>query len=182
MDFAKVYPYVVPAGYVEHARFELDGFILPLGHEVYAMLVHDLDGLCRNVFPEELAEAGVSLAEAHERALDNLGALAQGKAIQKSLLHGPGATKFVLWSGHWLTASCIRLPGLYSFATKALKAETLCVSIPQREAMLLFPLATREERDQMRAAIQEEEAAARKLVTWDLFTLSPMGLQPFDEQ
>jgi hypothetical protein len=145
------------------------------------MLVHDLDGLCRNVFPEELAESRVSPAEAHERALNNLSALAQGTGIQKSLFHGPGGTQFVLWSGHWLTASCVRLPGLYSFATKALKADTLCVSIPQREAMLLFPLGTREERDQMRALIQEQEAKARKHVTWELFTLSPMGLHPFDE-
>ena len=52
---------------------------------------------------------------------------------------------------------------------------------PQREAMLLFPLGTREERDQMRALTRESEKDARKLVTWELFTLSTTGLQPLVE-
>ena len=181
MDVAKVYPYVVPAGYVEHAGANPSGFILPLGHEVYAVLFHDFDGISRNVFMEELTESGLAPAEAHARALDNLESLASGPDIQKSMHQGPGGLPFELWSGHWLTASCIRLPGLFAFATKFLKAEAVCVSIPQREAMLLFPFGTHEQREQMRVLIYEKEADARKLVTWELFTLSSTGLQPLVE-
>jgi hypothetical protein len=181
MDLAKIYPYVVPAGYVEHAPSGPDGFILPLGHDVFAMLVHDLDGVCRNVLPNELAQAKLTSAAVHERALDNLEALAQGPAIRKSMHQGPGSAPFVLWSGHWLTASCVRLLRLHAFATKFLKTDAVCVSIPQREALLLFPPGTREQRDQMRALIRENEDGARKLVTWELFELSAAGLRPFVE-
>jgi hypothetical protein len=179
MDLAKIYPYVVPAGYVEAAPSGPEGFILPLGHDVFAMLVHDLDGLCRNVLPEEVE--GLEAGEVHQRALSNLEDLAQGQEIQKSMHQGPGGMPFILWSGHWLTASCIRLGGLHAFATKLLKVDTVCVSIPQREAMLLFPRGTREQRDQMRTLIRQNEEDARKLVTWELFTLSAAVLEPFVE-
>jgi hypothetical protein len=181
MDLAKVYPYVVPAGYIEHAPDGPDGLILPLGHDIFAMLVHDLDGVCRNVLPEELADAGLTVAGIHGQALENLESLAQGQEIQKSMHQGPGGTPFMLWSGHWLTASCIRLPGLCAFATKYLKVDTVAVSVPQREAMLLFPLGTRKEREQMRALIRKNEEDARKLVTWEFFELSPDGLRPLVE-
>jgi hypothetical protein len=181
MDLSKIYPYVVPAGYVEQAPSGPDGFLLPLGHDIFAMLVHDLDGVCRNVMPDELAETGLSTAALHQRALENLQSLAQGPDIQKSMYQGPGGIPFVVWSRHWLTASCVRLPGLYAFAIKILKADTVCVSVPQREAMLLFPLGSIEEREQMRAIIRKNEEDARKLVTWELFTSSAAGLQPLVE-
>jgi hypothetical protein len=151
---------------------------LSLGHDIFAMLVHDHSGLCSNVLPEELADIGLSAAAVHQRAIENLGALARGQDIQKSMHHGPGGVPFILWSGHWLTASCIRLPGLHAFASKALKTDSICVSVPQREAMLLFPQGDREHHDQMRSLIRKNEEDARKLVTWELFTLSATGLQP----
>jgi hypothetical protein len=181
MDPAKIYPYVVPNSYLQHPPTTA-GFVLPLGHDVMAMLVHDLDGLCRNVFEEELAEAGLTSAVAHERAIENLGVLAEGPAIRRSMHRGPNGMPFILWSGHWLSASCIRLPGLYRFGSKYLKEQTFCVSVPQREAMLLFPVGTRADRDAMRSMIRENESDARKPVTLELFTLSAAGLHPFVEQ
>jgi hypothetical protein len=181
MDLAKIYPYVVPAGYVERAPTGPDGFILSIGHDVFAMLVHDLNGVCRNVLPNELAQAKLTSAAVHERALDNLETLAQGAEIRKSMHQGPGGVPFVLWSGHWLTASCVRLPRLHTFAGKFLNTDSVCVSIPQREAMLLFPPSTKEQREEMRALIRKNEEGARKLVTWELFELSAAGLRPFTE-
>jgi len=182
MNLAKIYPYVVPASYIEHAPNGPDRFILPIGHDVFAMLVHDLNGVCRNVLPSELAQAKLTSAAAHEQALENLERLALGAEIQKSKHQGPTGVPFVLWSGHWLTASCIRLPRLHAFATKFLNTDTACVSIPQREAMLLFPLSTKEQREQMQTLIRKNEEGARKLVTWELFELSAAGLRPFTEQ
>jgi hypothetical protein len=181
MDLAKIYPYVVPAGYVERAPSGPDGFILPLGHDVFAMLVHDLDGVCRNVLPNELAQAKLTPAAAHQQALDNLERLALRSDIQKSKHQGPTGVPFILWSGHWLTASCVRLPRLHAFAGKFLNTDSVCVSIPQREAMLLFPPSTKEQREEMRALIRKNEEGARKLVTWELFELSAAGFRPFTE-
>jgi hypothetical protein len=182
MDLAKVYPYVVPVGYIELAPGGPDGFVVPVGHDLFALPVHDLDGLCRNVLPDELAAAGLGTAALHQRALDNLEALAKGPDIHKSMHQGPGGMPFVVWSGHWLTASCLRLSGLYAFASRALKADAVCVSVPHREAMLVFPVGTREQRDQMRAIIRENEADAPKPLTWELFTLSAAGLRPLPEE
>lgn len=181
LDLAKVYPYVVPEGYAKLAPTGPEGFLPALGHNVYAMLVQDLKGICRNLHPAELERAKVTMAEAHRQALANLELLAKGDLITKSLHLGPEGLPLMLWSGHWLVASCIRLPGLYDFCCRRLQTESLCVSIPQRETMLVFPTSTREQRDQMRTIIWQNESDARKLVTWELFTLSSDGLNALAE-
>jgi hypothetical protein len=130
MDIAKVYPYVVPAGYIEVGPSGPDGFILPLGHDIFAMLVHDIDGLCQGVLPDELTAAGMDAPALHRRALHNLESLAEGSDIQKSKHQAPGGMPFILWSSHWLAASCIRLPGLHAFASKLLNTDMVCVSVP----------------------------------------------------
>jgi hypothetical protein len=103
---------------------------------------------------------------------------APGWGAQWGFSAGLGGMPFILWSRHWLSASCVRLSGLYAFASHLLKADTVCASVPQREAMLLFPLGTSEQRDQMRALIRENEVDARKPLTWELFILSAAELQP----
>jgi hypothetical protein len=178
MDLTKIYPYVVPDTYVERTPTNPEGFVLPLGHGVVAILVHDLDGVCRNVTPDELSSAGLTATAAHQQALSNLESLAEGPAINKAIYQGAGGTPFVIWSGHWLTASCIRVRGLHAFASKLLKTDTVCVSIPQREAMLLFPDGPKEQRDQMRALIQTNEQDPHKLVTGKLFRLTAAGVTP----
>lgn len=179
MELAKIYPYVVPYGYVEDIQDAPNGFIASLGHDIFAMLVEDCDGICSSVLLEQLAQENLTPSGLHRLALDNLETLASGEAIHKSMHQGPSGFPFVLWHGHWLTASCIRLPGLYKFASKQLNTDSVCVSIPQREAMLLFPVGTKEQRTQMRSLIRENEQDARKLVTWELFTLSATGVSPF---
>lgn len=179
MDISKIYPYIVPSGYIETLDAP-DDSVLPLGHDVFAVLVHDLDGICRNVLSSELT-ADFNSAALHNAAIDNLQTLAHGQDIQKSMHNGPCGKPFLLWSGHWLTASCALLPGLFEFGKKYLQTEDICISIPQREAMILFPLGSREERDKMRALIFENESMERKLITWELFMLSSSGLTPLVE-
>ena len=137
MDLVKLYPYVVPGGYVEAAG--QDDLLLPIGHDVFAMLVVDYGGISGSVLPDELVEAGLTPAEAHQTALNNLESLARSKEIHKALHEGPEGLPFMAWSGHWLAASCIRLPGLFVFASNLLRADTFCVSIPQRGAAPFSP-------------------------------------------
>jgi len=181
IELGKIYPYIVPSGYIDKLPATTDGFVLPLGHDVFAMLVHDLDGLCRNVFEGELAEVRLDAAQAHRRALANLEQLAEGNAIQKALYRGPEGMPFILWSGHWLAASCARLPSLHAIASEILQTTALCVSIPHRESLLIFPQGTRQQRDQMREIIRRNEGDANKPITWELFKLTPTGLAPLVE-
>jgi len=185
MDLAKVYPYVTLSGNGED-QTELpagmpEGMFLPLGHEVFAVPVYDLGDDFRNVQPDDLEEAGLNPADLHAEALYNLETLAQGPAIQKATHQVPDGYKVIVWSGHWLVASCLRLPRLYDFAAKTLETDRLCISIPQRELLFVFPEGTREQRDQMRAIILDNETDAKNPITWELFSLSANGLRPIVE-
>lgn len=169
----KLFPYVVPSGYIENVDRGPAGFIPSIGHEVYVMLVEDMNGVCRNVQLDELSEAGLDVASGHQLALDNLQTLARSPAIHKGMHEVEGSgQRFVVWEGHWLAASCIRLPGIGDWAKKALGVSEVCASIPQRESLLFFPKADRKFRDHMRGVIRSTEKLARKQVTFELFTVA----------
>ena len=53
----------------------------------------------------------------------------------------------------------------------SLKAEEICLSIPRREALLIFAKEDRAYRDRMRAMIEEMEGNQPKPLTLGLFTL-----------
>lgn len=57
----------------------------------------------------------------------------------------------------------------------------LCASIPHRDAMLLFARGDGAYRDAMRALVREEEGDGRKPLTFELFTRTEAGVQPFVE-
>lgn len=86
--------------------------------------------------------------------------------------------RLIVWTGHWLTASCIRLPGIGEWASEALGTNEICVSIPQRESLLFFANRNRQFRDDMRSLIRSSEDEAQKLVTFELFTLAGDVLRP----
>lgn len=174
-DVAKVYPYVIPADYLAGSSGTRT-LSWPLGHELHVALVHDLDGLVRNVTPEELVGLGLSLDEAKKRAVDNLSALFKSGEIKASRFNGPDGKPFILVGGHWATATCILLPNLHKFAAPNLGTEELCVSIPHREAMLIFPKGDKAYRDLMRRMIREKESDGRKPLSFELFTLTTEGL------
>ena len=176
-----MYPYVVPAGYLQ-GQAESSDWILPLGHDLHVMLWQDLGNSACNVLPQQLKEAGLDSAAAHELALGNLERFARSGGIRISVGKSADGTPFMGWLGHWLAASCIRLPGLFDFASRHLGVNDLFVSIPQREAMIIFPGRDRASRDEMRALIRKNEGDARKLITWELFTLVRDGISPFMER
>lgn len=180
-DSSKIYPYVVPSGYLEGVDPGPPGFYLALGHDIHALPYRDLGNSCVNIRPRDMSAAGLNAAQLHQLALENLLKLAKGTAFTKSLHQTPNGTPFLVWTGHWLAASCSRLPSLFKFASKHLQAEKLCVSIPHRELMIIFPFGTLEQRQQLRAMIYENEKEARKLITWELFTLTAAGLKALSE-
>lgn len=182
IDRSKLYPYVVPAAYLRHAPSLEPDFCISLGHDVYVMPVIDYDGVCQSVTPDELRSVEMSASECHAIALENLSRLAKSRsAFLAHKYTGEYGHPFAVWQGHWLTASCIRLPHLYDWATKTLGADEFCVSIPHREAMIIFPMADRRFRDAMRALIYEKESDAPKQITFELFRLDVDGLAPFVE-
>lgn len=169
MNHDQLFPYIVPGPYLENIGATPPGFIRSIGHDSHVMLVEELGGVCSNIQFEQLTDEGLSIEAAHELALKNLQTLARSTEIHKSLQALPNGQRFVAWQGHWLTASCLRLPGLADWARKTLETDKICASIPQREALLIFPKGNRVFRDEMREMIREAEKHARKQVTLGLF-------------
>jgi hypothetical protein len=182
VDRSKIYPDVVAASALADQPAAPEGFVLPLGHEVSVILVEDCGGHSQPVLPEEIEAAGLDADQAHHLAMENLIRLARNRRFQAHLYLSASSFPFMVWRGHWLTAACIRLPYLYRLAKKHLPSHQFCVSIPHRAAMLLFPMADRSLRDEMRALIREREGREPKPITPELFSLTPDGISALLEE
>ncbi|HLX64332.1 MAG TPA: hypothetical protein VKX17_23870 [Planctomycetota bacterium] len=173
MHTSKIYPYVVPEGYLAFMPKPPEGFFRALGHNTYLSLVIDFDNICGCVTPDMLNEHGMSIDEAHQKAVLNLQKLATDEsAIQKTAHKAPDGTQFVVWGSHWLAASCLVLPNLFSWARKTLGTDEILASVPERETMVLFPQKDRATRDRMRQLIAHVEKDPKKPITWELFSIS----------
>jgi hypothetical protein len=175
----KIYPYVVSKEYLSHGAPQPDGITRPLGHDLYIVLVHDLDGMVRNVLPDDLKTLGLTPSEAQAKADANLGTLISTQTVKSTVFpSGPQGKPFALFGGHWAAASAATWTGLYGALSKALGSETLVVSIPHREAMLIFREGDSSYIQAMKTMIRDKEADGKKPLTWELFTLTKDGIKP----
>lgn len=183
-DLSRVFPYVVPQAALQMPAAPGGELSVTLGHGLAVVLVHEQAGACRGVQAEELASLRLTAAELHRRALENLAVLVEHPQITKRLHREADGLPYWVWSGHWLVASCLRLPELYRQAVAELGAERLLVSIPQRERMFIFPEGDRAWRERMRALIQQRQHAELSEdgpLTWEFFSLTPAGVTAFCE-
>lgn len=181
-DRAKIFPYIVPASYFESVGVGAKPVTWPLGHDLHVALLHDLNGMVRNVVPEDLVTLRLTKEEARAKAIENLEILAaSGKIGQQLFPKGPTGRPFILFGGHWAVAACLLLPDLRSLGLKHLSAEDVCVSIPHREALLIFPKGDKAHREGMLKLIRKNESEGRKPLTFALFELTAEGLKPMPE-
>jgi hypothetical protein len=157
-DAAKIYPYVVPDGYFGAQDDKARSLAQPLGHGLQVALVYDLNGMVRNVLPEELPGFGLTVEQAGKKALENL--VFRGE-VQQQMVADPNQKPFIIFNGHWAAATCILLPGLREMAVKNLGSEEIWVSIPHREALVLFAKGDRAYRDSMRKIINHQGTRGR---------------------
>ncbi len=151
---------------------------MPLGHDLSVMLVFDLGGLIRNVTKEDLDRLQLGAADARALALENLEKLAASGAVRQAMYpSGPNKTPFIYFTDHWAASTCILLSKLYGMASKNLGAGELCVSIPHREAMLIFPKGDAIFRAALQKFVRENESDARKPLTFELFELTSTGIR-----
>jgi hypothetical protein len=175
-DSSKIYPYVVPGSYFDTVD-RSKSVTTPLGHGLEIALVNDFNGLVRNIRPEELPSLGLTQEQAKKKALENLEALSRSGAIGQRRFVGPDQKPFVLFGGHWATATCILLPTLRELGIKNVGSDEICVSIPNREALLMFPRGDQAYRDTMVNMIKERESDNRKPLTFRLFELTSNGIK-----
>ena len=183
MNTSNIYPYL-SAGSVEPAWAEL---ALPIGHGLHAALFEDQEsatGIVHlRITPEQLSMAGLTVARAHELALENLTRFAdESPALSIQVLGDVGSPlHFLLYSDHPRAAACLRLPDLYEQACEHLQSDQLCACVPQQESLVVFPKRDRAFRDLLVGKLREIEADAAQPLTFELFDLSAGGIKPFME-
>jgi hypothetical protein len=132
--------------------------------------------MVRNVVGEDLQMMKLTPDEAYEQAISNLDKLFRSGEIKTRVFqNGPRGQPFILAGGHWAAAAAILLPKLREIAMGALKTDSICVSIPHREAMLIFPKGDSASRDEFRKIILEREGDGKKPLTFELFELTAEG-------
>lgn len=177
LDPARIYPYLVPGTYLQHHG---DAPVWPLGHDVHVVLVHDLKGAVRNVTREDLQQMGLTPDEARGLAIANLDKLAGSGAIGMKRFTGPQGKPFILMGGHWAATASILVPQIIQSAARHLGCDAVCISIPNRDALLAFPKGDHAYRDEMVAMIRKNEGDNPKLLTFGLFEYSAGAIRALD--
>jgi hypothetical protein len=149
LDQSKLYPLLVPTGYFGE---RVSAVHRPLLSNIEVALVveeehpervpgpHAADSLVRYIQADELRAIGLTLDEAYKLALEHLERAAEKGIVEAHLFKGDdGKAKFVVWSGHWLSATFILLQGLPKMASSALGTTKLIAMIPHRESLVVFP-------------------------------------------
>jgi hypothetical protein len=176
IELARVYPYLVPAAYLEAGNHQGPP-PRHLGHAVYVALAEDFDGAARVSYPEDRPDDEDG-ARVFRTAQQNLvRAVMEGK-VPVTGFQAPRGLPALLFGPEWLAASCLLLPDLYQLAAQHLGEGPLCASIPHREAMILFRQEDAAYRREMQALIDDSEAWGRKRLTRELFSVAPEGITP----
>ncbi len=188
MNTSDLFPYVVPKCYLGipgggmQPSLDMWGIVEPIGPDLYLMLINASDGVVRNVHVEDLSGLGMSVEDGKAKAIDNLRSMVSGgKDFQRQLSMSEDGLGYIVWMGHWLTASCIVLPELHGWASKHLKTDEILVSVPQQQFMFLFSLGDADFRRDMKRYIRKVVEGMEKLITFDLFLLSKRGVEPYTE-
>jgi hypothetical protein len=156
---------------------------LPVGHGLFAALFEDHEsaaGLAHAaVSPDQLRAAGMTPAEAHRLALDNLDRFAEADGrLSIQMLGAVGdPVNFLLYSDHPRASACLRLPDLYDHSRELLKADALCAVVPQRESLVVFPDRGPAYRDLIVGKLRRIEADAERPLSFGVFEVMPAGVR-----
>jgi hypothetical protein len=172
-----LFPFIVRAEELTGSEEET-GLAVPLGHDLFTLLVEVREGTSRPVSLLELNRLRLDGYGGHVVAIDNLANLARTRHFQAQLYRTPTNQSFILWQGSALTASCCQLPYLYKLSRKQLGADALCLSIPHRERLLLFPRGNADTRAEMRRLIEKHDGQGRARLCEEFFSLQADGISP----
>lgn len=178
MTLENVYPYLLS----EPMDSTLAELAVPIGHGLLAVLYEDAEsaeGLThRPVTADDLRAAGLTAADAHRIALDNLGRFADtGEGLSIDILGGPGEpVHLLLYSDHPRAAGCLRLPDLYEHSRDLLGEGELVALVPQSESLVILPKRDEEYRTRVVGRLRAAEADAARPLGFGLFDVRPDGV------
>src|ERR1700748_543524 len=106
----KLFPYIVPSGYLQHMPNLALRVAQPIGHSLFRTLVLDFDGLVQSVDAATLESMKLTQEAASVKSIDNLIDMAGSGAVRQQIYpNGPSGKPFVVFSDHWTSAACILL-------------------------------------------------------------------------
>jgi uncharacterized protein YtpQ (UPF0354 family) len=178
IDVNNIYPYLITNNYP--GTDDSTGITYPIGNEIFATLVLDLNGLVQNVQPKDLKRASMTVKDAHRTALENLQKRFKSGDIKAQRFDGPQNKPFILVGGSWLAATAILLPDISERAKKNLNSDSICFSIPHRDAMLIFPKGDSSYLEEMKRMINEKESDGSKPLTFKLFKKNEERIEPLE--
>lgn len=173
MNLDALYPNLV--------RGETNAACVAVGHGIWAELI--ADGEDAPVTPDRLRAAGLSVAEAHARALDNLARFAdESPDLSVDVLGGVDeAVHLLVYCDHPRAAACLLLPDLYEQACELLHTTEVCAVVPQRESLVVLPRRARAYRERVVGMLREQEADATHPLSFAVFELTADGVREFTE-
>ncbi len=183
VNLDNLYPYLVSA----LPGPDWESACVAVGHGVWVQLFEDTEsaeGIVHAAMtPDQLRAAGVTVDEAHARALENLDRFADDSPdLTIELIGEPGApVHFLLYADHPRAAACLLLPDLYEEACERLQTTEVCAVVPQRESLVILPKRDRAYRDGLVAKLRELEADAAHPISFALFELTADGVREFPE-
>lgn len=178
MKTTQLLPYIVPPSYVEGSEISPVGLVRHLGHDVYSMLVWDLDGLCRGVLSDELS---ISPFEAYSLAMTNLEGLLQRKDIEIRAIKGPDGSAIIVAEGHWASAACILLPKLHKMVLSYFKVDAAWAMVPSRSSLVVFSRIDSGYINELKEMVRKAESFESKLVSQSIFSLTINGPRPYGD-
>jgi len=191
IDRTRLYPLIVPAGYLPAGSPSPARMPLLDGLEVALVIDHPggsieegiTAGLAEYVRDIDLTDAGLTLADAYRIAIENLMSAAENGLVQAAGASGPdGKVRFVIWADHWLAATCLLLPGVYQMASSALSTKDVVAAIPHRDVLIMFADKGPADRAATAEMIRENEKDGRKPITSRLLRVLPGATKPFYEE
>ena len=177
MDLANVYPYIITRDYLTQGIKDETVIVDTIGTDLFVTLVKDLNGIVENVKKSDLEKNGISVKQAFDTAISNLDKVLKNQIIKATLFNGPNGLPFIIFTDHWLSAAAALSTNIYSFGSKNLNSDSIYISIPQRDVLILFAKCNNSQLNDFKKMIQEKESDSRKPLTFDIFQLDKNGIQ-----
>ena len=171
-DPAQLYPRLI-TGAADSA-----GLVRPLGNGLAVALVADQDGVLKEIKAADLKKMDLTPALAHRRALDNLSAYFRAGKMKIDRLEGPRDAPYIMCSSYWLCSSLLLYSELADWAGEILGSEDLLLSVPHRDALIVFRQGKKTDPAAWKKFIAEKEAGAPDPLTPELFELKDKAVRP----
>jgi hypothetical protein len=180
LDLANVFPYIITKDYLTESVIKETIIIDTLSDGLFVTLVKDLKGTVENVKKSELEQSGIPIKEAYDSAIKNLDNVLRSQVIKPILFTGPNDLPFIIFTDHWLSAVSVLSTDMYSFSSNILKSDSIYISIPQRDVLILFAKCNTSQLNDFKKIIKEKESEAKKPLTFDIFRLNIKGIQKIE--